>query len=129
MVIDASVVVDVLLNRPPRAALARAQLAEVDSLHAPALIDAEVGQVLRRFALRGQLGTAALQRALSRWADMPIERHAHLPLLPHALGLRHRLTVYDALYVTLAVALDRPLLTADSALGAVGIGRVQLLRA
>ncbi|MGB0678113.1 MAG: type II toxin-antitoxin system VapC family toxin [Polyangiales bacterium] len=56
-----------------------------------------------------------LQTRLETWQRFPLRRWQHRILLSRAIAYRHRLTVYDALYLTLAEALQIPLLTADAA--------------
>ena len=54
------------------------------------------------------------------------------PVLPRAFSLRDNLTIYDAVYVVLAEALDVPLLTRDARLGRLPlrrIARIEVLRA
>ena len=50
---------------------------------------------------------------------MPIQRLAMYGLVDRVWALRHNLSAYDACYVALAEALDRPLLTADQRLATV----------
>lgn len=105
-----------LLGRSPQArALRRRLSAEV--CHAPHLIDAEVGNVLRRHVLRRDL-TAADAETLLR-ASVPLIDHRHEmtgALATSAWALRSNVTFYDGLYVALAAALAVPLLTADERL-------------
>lgn len=55
---------------------------------------------------------------------MDLERHPHAALLGRAWALRANLTVYDAVYVALAEALDARLLTCDARLArAPGLSR------
>ncbi len=131
IVLDASAVVDLLLDLPPHGeAVARRLAADPDGAAAPHLIDAEVGQVLRRFVLAGSVGSDRAVAAIEDLADLPLERFAHGPLLARAFALRENSTVYDALYLALAEALDAPLVTRDGALASVpGVRvRVEVLR-
>ena len=117
IVIDASAAVDLLLDVVPvSAVIADHVRMHGGQLHAPHLLDAEVGQVLRRNLLRGRLSEERARRALDHLAQLPIIRYPHLPFLPRAMDLRANLTVYDALYVALAEALGAPLLTRDEAI-------------
>ena len=127
LVVDASAIIDLLLNRQPNAqAVARRLRAAAPNLAAPHLIDAEVGQVLRRFVLRGEMGADYARTALRDLADLPLTRYPHLPLLERAFALRDNATVYDALYLALAEALRCPLLTADGDLDAIPGHRVRV---
>jgi len=49
-------------------------------------------------------------------ADLPIHVYPSRPLLDRAWALRDNVTVYDALYIALAEALEAVLVTADRAL-------------
>lgn len=116
-VLDASAAIDLLLDAPPFATEIRERvLAARDDLHAPHLLDVEVGQVLRRFVLGGRVRVDRAERALDRLGQLRIIRYPHLRLLPRALELRRNLTAYDGVYVALAEALGTPLLTRDARL-------------
>jgi predicted nucleic acid-binding protein len=118
MVVDASVVLEVLLRTPPGVRLGERLLDPSETLHAPHLLDVEVTQVLRRFERSGDLDAERGREALEDLADLPVERYAHDLLLPRIWELRHNLTAYDAVYVSLAEALAAPLLTRDRRLAA-----------
>jgi predicted nucleic acid-binding protein len=129
IVLDASVVVELLLELP-RAGAIRARLErELDDveLAAPHLLDAEVGQVLRRLVLQGQLSVARALAALQHLGALPIARYGHLALLGRAFALRDHATVYDALYVALAETFEGVLLTLDQPLSRIPnrAGRVE----
>lgn len=118
IVVDASVLLEVLL-RTPRARRLEARLfAPGESLHAPHLVDVEVVQVLRRFASQGAITTQRAADALADLFDFPLARYPHETLLPRAWDWRHNLTIYDAVYVALAEALPAPLVTCDAKLAA-----------
>lgn len=85
--------------------------------HAPHLIDAEVGSVLRRHEQAGLLSPAEAESALKAGRMLVDHRYPHAgPLAELAWTLRHNVSFYDALYVALAVRLDLPLVTADARL-------------
>jgi len=85
--------------------------------HAPHLIDAEVGNVLRRRVLRGELLPADGQLLLSAAAPLVDHRYEMTGALARAAWLlRDNFSFYDALYAALAHALTCPLLTADERL-------------
>ena len=116
IVLDASVVVELLLNRPSAARLARRLRDPDEALHAPHLIDLEIAQTLRRYQAIGELSPQRARQALLTFGQMPIERHPHWPFLGRIWELHRNLTAYDAAYVALAEVLDAPLLTCDRAL-------------
>ena len=131
IVLDASVVVDLILNVDPIAMrIAERIVHETPGLCAPHLLDAEVGQVLRRFCLRGDVTAGRAIHALGDFRALPITRYPHTPLLERSFALRDNATVYDALYLSLAEGLGAPLLTRDSALGTVPgcTARVEVIR-
>lgn len=120
IVADASVVVEMLgrTGSPAGEALDR-QFADGETICAPHLLDAEVGQALRRFTLRGRMSPARAQESLEDLAGLPILRFAHGALLWRAFELRSNVTIYDGLYLALAETLDLPLLSCDAALADV----------
>lgn len=117
IVLDSSVVVEWLLGLPHAEAVAD-RILRADSLHAPALLDVEVAQVVRRYTARGEIPPAVGERALRTLAELDIERHTHELLLPLIWRLRNNLTAYDAAFVALAAILDAPLVTLDARLSA-----------
>jgi predicted nucleic acid-binding protein len=116
IVADASAILELLLQTPLAAAVERRMLGDGETIHAPALIDLEVAQVLRRYVNRGEMSTARARVALDTMAVFPIERYTHEALLPRIWELRENLTAYDAAYVALAEALRAPLVTGDERL-------------
>ena len=125
LVIDASGMIFALLGRSDQAVALRRRLA-AEVCHAPHLIDAEVGNVLRRHVLRGSLPAADAEILLRFGAPLVDHRHQMTGTLARAAwALRQNLSFYDALYIALAAALGAPLVTADQRLpGAPGLGCV-----
>lgn len=116
IVVDASALVYALTETGP-AALDVRQLFGRETCHSPHLIDAEVGQALRRMAMRGVVLDKVAEVTLTNAAQVIDERHeAHGQLSSIAWSLRHRVSFYDGLYVALAAVLDAPLVTADARL-------------
>jgi predicted nucleic acid-binding protein len=77
MLVDASALLEVLLNTPAGVRLANRLLAPDETLHAPHLIDLEIAQALRRYTLSGQLDAGRGLRALEilptfRCSDIPM---------------------------------------------------------
>jgi predicted nucleic acid-binding protein len=118
IVIDASALLEALLQTPAAAAVEERLFGEALPLHAPHLIDLEVAQVLRRYEATGQVDAARCQDALDDLQEFSLRRYQHDVLLPRVWELRHNLTAYDAVYVALAEALVAPLLTRDRRLAA-----------
>ena len=115
MVLDASVAATALVEVTPEAGRLRHRLAQVVT-HAPHLIDAEVGSVLRRRTSAGHIAADVAAGALRGLGLLVGERYPHGPLAAAAWALRDNVTYYDALYVALAARLGCPLLTADARL-------------
>lgn len=116
IVVDASAILEMLLNTPAADRVGARLLAEGETLHAPHLIDLEVAQVLRRYIASGDLDPRRGREALEDLLDFPLTRYPHDVLLPRIWELRHTLTAYDGAYVALAEALAAPLLTRDARL-------------
>jgi predicted nucleic acid-binding protein len=117
IVADASVVVEMLLGpgSPAAGVLAR-HFRDQQVVCAPHLLDAEVGQALRRLVLGREMSFARAQASLDDLADLPIRRFSHTALLSRAFALRANVTVYDGIYLALAEALGAPLISCDAAL-------------
>jgi predicted nucleic acid-binding protein len=121
IVVDASAVLEILLQTPAATAVEARLFQAGQSLHAPHLIDVEVAQVLRRYAATNQGDAQRCQTALDDWLVFPVHRYAHDVLLSRAWQLRANVTAYDAVYIALAEALGAPLITRDGRLaGAPG---------
>ncbi len=113
IVVDASVVLEVLLGTPTGRRIERRLFAPRETLHAPHLLDVEVIQVLRRYRASRELTPERGAQAVEDLEALPLARYSHLPLLARVWELGQSLTAYDATYVALAEALDAVLLTAD----------------
>jgi predicted nucleic acid-binding protein len=116
IVVDASALIEVLLRTPAAEAIGRQLFSGRHTLHAPHLIDIEVAQVVRRYAMAGQVDTDRGRAMLVDLAVFPLWRHPHDVLLPRVWELRNNLSAYDAVYLALAEALDASLLTHDQRL-------------
>ncbi|MGO8861780.1 MAG: type II toxin-antitoxin system VapC family toxin [Acidimicrobiales bacterium] len=116
LVVDASALVYAMLGGGPSAAGLRERLGAEDC-HAPHLIDAEVGNVLRRRVLRAEIVSRDAELLLTAGSALIDHRYEMTGSLARAAWARHRnLSFYDALYVALAAALSAPLLTVDQRL-------------
>jgi predicted nucleic acid-binding protein len=116
IVVDASVVVEILLGTVDAARLRRRVLRRRQSLHCPHLLDVEVTQVLRRYARAGELGDERGRQALDDLAALAMVRYPHEPFLRRMWELRDNVTAYDAAYLCLAEALGATVVTRDSRL-------------
>ena len=115
IVVDASAIVEVLLNTPQASRIRDRLFAVGETLHVPHLLDLEVAQTLRRYWLAGEVKAKRAQEALQDLAAMRLYRYPHSLFLSRIWELRHNLTAYDAAYVALAEALDAVLVTCDGA--------------
>ncbi|MGC8627930.1 MAG: type II toxin-antitoxin system VapC family toxin [Acidimicrobiales bacterium] len=115
-VLDASALVLALIGKSEPAELLRQRLPRMRR-HAPHLIDAEVGNVLRRHEQAGRISTNEAQVALLAGRELIELRYPHTgPLAELAWQWRGNLSFYDALYMALAFRLGVPLVTADAKL-------------
>ena len=121
LVIDASVVVDLLGRFQPEPIEALLFAADT-ALAAPALLDVEVLQALRKLDLQGAIPESRRDLSGSLRA-LRIRRYPHASLVDGIWALRSRVTAYDAAYVVLARQLGAALVTRDARLArAPGIG-------
>jgi predicted nucleic acid-binding protein len=118
IVVDASVVIDLLMDRGPSGRRI-ASLIAGEPLAAPHLLDAEIGHAVRRSVLRGLLSASLALSALDDLTRLRLTRHSHTLLLARAFELRDNATMYDALYLTLAELLGATFVTRDKALAQV----------
>ena len=126
IVVDASALLEVLLNTSAGQRIADRFSAAGETLHAPHLVDLEVAQVLRRYAASGEMEARRGLQALEDLVDLPLVRYPHDLLLSRIWDLRNNLTAYDAAYVALAEALAAPLVTRDAALASRGAHRARV---
>jgi predicted nucleic acid-binding protein len=110
-VIDASALVDLLLNKELAAPVAARLAGHV--LHAPAHLDAEVFSALGRLHRAGSLDTDEVSGMLGDLESARIERHPTAGLVRGAWARRDQLRLVDALYVELAEVLGLRLVTTD----------------
>ena len=126
MVLDASVVLELLLRTAVGNRVEAKLFSNSGSLHAPHLIDVEIAQVIRRHAFAGIISVSRSEEALEDLADFSLHRHAQTESLQRIWELRHNLTAYDAAYVALAETLDAPLLTCDRKLARAANHRARI---
>ena len=116
IVVDASALLEWLLQTPLGTRIEARLFREDDELHVPHLVDVEVVQGLRRLVRTGEVSTGRAQEAIADLTDLDLHRHPHLDLMGRAWELRDNITTYDGMYVALAEALDAPIVTCDSPL-------------
>ncbi|HZT87017.1 MAG TPA: type II toxin-antitoxin system VapC family toxin [Stellaceae bacterium] len=115
--LDASIVLDWALDEGHRAARVARERLTTDGAVAPSLWWFEVRNGLLVAERRGRASEGYLTAFLGRLARFPvvIDRSPDDTVLI-GLARRHRLTVYDAAYLELAVRHALPLATLDAAL-------------
>lgn len=115
IVIDASAMVDFLLGITPCSEVVEHALTQTPGA-APHLLDVEIAQVLRRFVRKNTLTSTRAMAAFSDLSSLRLTRYEHGPLLNRAFELRDNVTIYDAVYLALAEALNAEFITRDKAL-------------
>ena len=115
IVVDASAVVDFLIDSPTGRQVKRA-LELADALVGPDLLIVEVTSAVWRLVRSGVLPDGDAAVALSDLDALPLEFVPARGLLSGAWALRHRARIADAFYVALAQQLRAPLLTTDQRL-------------
>jgi predicted nucleic acid-binding protein len=126
IVLDASVVVELLTNGPLADPLRRALAGSSDTFAAPHLLDVEVASALRGLVACQRIDSHRSQELLAALAALPAERFSHIPLLGRIWELRHNFTAYDAAYIALAEATGAVLYTSDEKLSKGHRARVAL---
>lgn len=116
IVVDASAVLELLLQTELGARVEARLFRDGDELHVPHLVDVEVVQGLRRLVRMGEVSTSRAAEAIADLVDLDFHRHAHVDLLVRAWQLRNNVSAYDASYVALAEVLNATVVTCDSPL-------------
>ena len=114
-VVDASVLVE-FLTGGERGEEAEHAIGRERWVWAPALVDAEVGQALRRQVRGGEISARKAGAALGDLLEMRLQKVPHRHLIDRAWELRDNVSFYDGLYVALAEGMGAPLLTLDARL-------------
>jgi predicted nucleic acid-binding protein len=114
IVIDASVLANAIADDHADGDAARDAIRQHGG--APDLVDVATVAVLRKQWLAGTLPGRRFASSVSDLEELAIERYPTRQLMWRAYELRENITAYDAAYVALAEALDRPLVTADARL-------------
>jgi predicted nucleic acid-binding protein len=113
IVLDASVVVELLTNGPLADSLRRDLAGRSDLFAVPYLLDVEVVSALRNLLSGQRVDSHRSEQFLSGLADLPAVRYPHTPLLRRVWELRHNFTAYDAIYIALAEETNSVLYTSD----------------
>jgi predicted nucleic acid-binding protein len=126
IVLDASVVVELLTNGALADSLRRDLLGRDESFIVPHLLDVEVVSAIRSLVAGQRIDAHRSGELLEGLAALPAERYAHTPLIARIWELRHNFTAYDAAYIALAEATGSILYTCDEKLSRGHRARVAL---
>ncbi|HET6159484.1 MAG TPA: type II toxin-antitoxin system VapC family toxin [Dongiaceae bacterium] len=125
LVVDASVVIKWFINEPLHDH-ARQLLKGRQSLHAPDLLLAEIGNIAWKKVIRGEIDEKQAQKITQSLRDLPIILQSSEELISRALqmALSIKHPVYDCLYLACAEALGGTFVTADERLGKALAGTI-----
>ena len=116
IVVDASVMANLVGDDGQAGRLARTRVSGETHLAAPDLVDVETVAVLRKRWRAGDLTARRFSAAVDDLLATPLDRFPTGPLMVRAYELRANVTPYDAAYVALAESLGYTLLSADARL-------------
>jgi predicted nucleic acid-binding protein len=126
IVLDASIVVELLTNGPLADSIRRDLAGRDDSFIVPHLLDIEVVSAVRRLVAGQRIDSHRTEQLLTGLAELPAERYEHTSLFGRIWELRHNFTAYDAAYIALAEATNSVLYTCDEKLRRTHRARVAL---
>lgn len=112
MVVDASVLLDALLDHAKPGEAARRAIAG-HAIAGPEHLRVETFHVIRRLVVAGKVTEPAGKRAVTRLGQLSVQTVPTTALLDRMWQLRHNLTGYDAAYVAAAEHLQIDLLSRD----------------
>src|SRR6476659_1403627 len=116
-VVDSSVAIKWYLPEPHSAKAVSLQTIG-NQLHAPDFLDIELAAIAWKKIRRDGLSRADADFIVSQIPKLPLTRHPTGPLIEAAFDLADQTnrTVYDCIYLALAVQLDGTMVTADEKL-------------
>lgn len=112
LVIDASFVVAALTDDGSAGRWADSLL-DADELAAPHLMQVEAANIIRRGEMTGTIGADTAALAHADLLALRVELFSYEHFAVRVWELRHNLSAYDALYVSIAESLDSDLATLD----------------
>ncbi len=117
IVVDASILANVIGDDGVDGHRARGEVRSSGELAAPDLVDVETVAVLRKRWIAGSMSDDRFAEAIDDLEAIELERYPTLPLMRRSYELRANVTAYDATYIALAEVLGCELLTGDGRLG------------
>jgi predicted nucleic acid-binding protein len=126
IVLDNSALIEYLIGDSDVARRVR-KLLVGQEIAVPHSIDLECLSVLRRGIRSGAIEAARAIEAFDLFRRLPLQRHAHTPLLARIWELRDNMTSYDAAFVALAEQLGASLVTVDAKFSRTPGPRCQVL--
>jgi predicted nucleic acid-binding protein len=118
IVVDASAITELLLQTSLGTLVEQRVYRIEEDVHAPQVIDVEVLSALRRLVQSGEVTAERADAAVTDLGLLRLIRHSHVDFLVRAWELRQNFTMYDAMYLALAEALDASVVTCDGPFGA-----------
>jgi predicted nucleic acid-binding protein len=116
IVVDASVLANMLVYADDRGRRARAVLARDTQWAAPEHWMIEVFSVLRGLCLAGKITDSLAQRSIDRLPQLGVDHAPVATLLPYMWRCKDEISGYDSAYVALAATRRITLVTADGRL-------------
>lgn len=116
LVVDASALVEFLLQTDRGRDIAPVLTRPDADLHVPELCDVEVVSALTGLERRREIDATRSREALEDHLALPLVRHTHDGFVPRIFALRENFAAYDATYLALAEGLDASLLSGDARL-------------
>ncbi|MCL1923720.1 MAG: type II toxin-antitoxin system VapC family toxin [Propionibacteriaceae bacterium] len=125
LVIDASALIEVLLDTDIGKRVEPFLQGHSPQIHAPEIVAVEIISTLRRLVRRGTLTMERANEAITDFQQLPLELWPLVPLMDRVWVLRDAVSAYDATYVALAEELGAVFLTSDERLarGCQGIAQ------
>ncbi len=128
IVLDASVVVELLTNGVQAESIRQALSESDEPSLVPYLLDIEVLSAIRGLVAGRRLDSFGIAQLINELSTLPAERYPHTPLFTRIWELRHNFTAYDATYIALAELTGSVLYTCDESLRRGHRARVRLFQ-